>query len=171
MTRAVLAIVCGFVVCVASPVQADWPTYKNSPARVGATPQKLARQLSLRWVYSTPTAPELAWSGPREEPIEGRLMRHRVDYDRALDVVSAGGRLFFGSSVDHNLYCVNATTGKFLWTFYTDGPFAWLPRWPMVKSILVPMTVTPIAWPPVTARSSGKCVPLPATNGCWPGVG
>ena len=127
MTRAILAIVCGLVVCVGSPLQADWPTYKSSPARVAATPQKLARQLSLRWVYSTPTAPELAWSGPREEPIEGRLMRHRVDYDRALDVVSAGGRLFFGSSVDHNLYCVNATTGKFLWTFYTDGPIRLAP--------------------------------------------
>ncbi|MFP6603636.1 MAG: PQQ-binding-like beta-propeller repeat protein, partial [Pirellulaceae bacterium] len=45
----------------------------------------------------------------------------------ALDVVSAGGRLFFGSSVDHNLYCVNATTGKFLWTFYTDGPIRLAP--------------------------------------------
>lgn len=127
MTRAILAIVCGLVVCVGSPLQADWPTYKSSPARVAATPQKLARQLSLRWVYSTPTAPELAWAGPRAEPIEGKLMRHRVDYDRALDVVSAGGRLFFGSSVDHNLYCVNATTGKFLWTFYTDGPIRLAP--------------------------------------------
>ena len=122
MTRAILAIVCGVVCCLVSPLQADWPTYKSANTRVAATPQKLSRQLSLRWVYASPVAPELAWAGPRTEPIEGKIMRHRVDYDRALDVVSAKGRLFFGSSVDNNLYCVDATTGKFLWTFYTDGP-------------------------------------------------
>ena len=35
--------------------------------------------------------------------------------------------MFFGSSVDHNLYCVDARTGKFLWTFYTDGPIRLAP--------------------------------------------
>ena len=45
---------------------------------------KLAEQLELKWVYSTPAPPEMAWSGPRSEPIEGKVMRHRVAFDRAI---------------------------------------------------------------------------------------
>ena len=127
MNRAILAIVCGLTFCTAASLQADWPTYKSDNARVAATTEKIPRDLRLRWVYSSPAAPELAWAGPRSEAIEGHLMRHRVDYDRALEVVSVGGRLFFGSSVDHNLYCVDGKTGKFLWTFYTDGPIRLAP--------------------------------------------
>ena len=93
MNRAILGIVCGVVCYAVSPLQADWPTYKSDNARVAATPEKVAHALSLRWVYSSPSAPETSWAGPRSEPIEGKLMRHRVDYDRALQVVSVGGRV------------------------------------------------------------------------------
>lgn len=100
---------------------ADWTTWLNGPERVGATEQRLPRQLELKWVHTSPAPPEMAWEGPRSEPIEGHVMRHRVSFDKALQVAVAGGKLYFGSSVDHQLHCVDAASGRPLWDFYTDG--------------------------------------------------
>ena len=54
-------------------------------------------------------------------------MRHRVDFDDALQVVMSGGRAYFGSSVDHRLHCVEALSGQPVWSFYTDGPIRLAP--------------------------------------------
>ncbi|MEE2989743.1 MAG: PQQ-binding-like beta-propeller repeat protein [Planctomycetota bacterium] len=116
------------VLCiVSSSLAADWPTYLQNNARDGGTVEALPRGLAPAWVYSTPAAPELAFSGPRQDPIEGKVMRHRVAFDRALQPVAADGRVFFGSSVDHNLYCRDAASGKMLWSFYTEGPIRLAP--------------------------------------------
>ena len=102
-------------------VRADWTTYLNGPDRVGATGESLPRQLELKWQYRSPASPEMAWEGPRSEPFEGRVMRHRVAFDRALQVAVANGRLFFGSSVDDKLHCVDAKTGAPIWDYFTEG--------------------------------------------------
>mgnify|MGYP003328146029 CR=1 FL=1 len=116
------------VLClVTSSLAADWPTYLHNNSRNGGTAESLPRALAPAWVYSTPAAPELAFSGPRRDPIEGKVMRHRVAFDRALQPVAAGGRVFFGSSVDHNLYCRDAASGEMLWSFYTEGPIRLAP--------------------------------------------
>ena len=101
---------------------ADWPTYLNGNDRVGATDTRLKLPLVLRWEYTSPAPPEMAWAGPREDPIEGKFMRHRVAFDDALHVAIVGGRVFYGSSVDQTIYCVDEKTGKTMWTHPTDGP-------------------------------------------------
>lgn len=106
---------------------ADWTTYLNGNARVGTTSEILATDLQPAWVRSTPVPLELAWEGPREDPIEGLVMKHRVAYDEALHPVAADGRVYFGSSVDHQLYCVDAKTGRTVWTFFTEGPIRLAP--------------------------------------------
>ncbi len=111
------------LVCLAltPTAQADWPTQLGDNARTGATDASLPSQLELKWVYSAPARPELAWAGPRDAPIEGKLMRNRVAYDKGLDVVAVGDRIYFGSSVDHQVRCMEAATGKLVWRFFTDG--------------------------------------------------
>jgi outer membrane protein assembly factor BamB len=99
----------------------DWPTYLNGNDRVGATTDKLPEQVELKWVYSTPAPPEMAWAGPRAEPMEGKYLLHRVAYDRAIDVVVANDRVYFGSPVDNKIYCMNAVTGEPIWSVFTDG--------------------------------------------------
>ena len=110
-----------------SSLAADWPTYLQNNARDGGTSEALPRALAPAWVYSAPAAPEMAFAGPRSQPIEGKVMRHRVAFDRALQPVSADGRVFFGSSVDHNLYCADAASGELLWSFYTEAPIRLAP--------------------------------------------
>lgn len=115
-------IACGLLSVMFAPALADWPTYQKNAARVATTDEALAAPLALRWVYTSPAPPLSAWSGPRSTPIEGQLMRHRVRFDDALHVVAAGDRAYFGSPVNHKVYCVHAQTGKVEWTFFAEGP-------------------------------------------------
>ena len=105
------------ILTTAAARAADWPTYLNGNDRVGATATQLKLPLTLRWEYTSPAPPEMAWAGPREDPIEGKFMRHRVAFDDALHVAIVGGRVFYGSSVDQTIYCVDEKTGKTLWSF------------------------------------------------------
>ena len=100
---------------------ADWPTYLYDNARRGFSPEKLSMPLSLRWVYTSPEPPETAWEGPRSQPFEGLSMRHRVNFDNVLHVAVGGNLLFFGSSVDNKVICVDTETGEIRWQFLTDG--------------------------------------------------
>jgi outer membrane protein assembly factor BamB len=54
-------------------------------------------------------------------------MRHRVDFDSSIQVVLDEQRAYFGSTVDHRVYCVDSQTGRTLWSFYTDGPIRLAP--------------------------------------------
>ncbi len=99
----------------------DWPTYKHDSARSGGTTAELGAPLHLVWEYSAPAAPQLAWDGPRAEAIEGHFMRNRTTYDEVLHTVSAGGRTYFGSSVDHQIYCLDTATGRVIWRVFTEG--------------------------------------------------
>ena len=110
------------ILMAAAARAADWPTYLNGNDRVGATSTQLKLPLVLRWEYTSPAPPEMAWAGPREDPIEGQFMRHRVAFDDALHVAIVGGRVFYGSSVDQTIYCVDEKSGKTIWKQPTDGP-------------------------------------------------
>jgi outer membrane protein assembly factor BamB len=43
-------------------------------------------------------------------------------FDRAYHVAVAGGSVFFGSSADDKIYCLEASTGRERWSFFTGGP-------------------------------------------------
>ena len=124
----------------AAPSHADWNTYLNGNARAGYSPVTLAPDLKLAWTYKSPAKPMKAWAGPRAEPIEGHLMKHRVNFDDAMQVVMQDGRVYFGSVVDHRLHCVDAKTGDPIWSFRTEGPIRWHPHSHTATSTSVPMT-------------------------------
>jgi len=111
----------------ASANAADWTSYLNGRDRTGFSDATLTADLKPAWTYQSPAKHEQAWSGPRTAPIEGHEMRHRVDFDSSVQVVFQNNRAFFGSAVDNNLYCIEAETGKKLWSFYTDGPIRLAP--------------------------------------------
>ncbi len=112
---------------VTSTAAADWTTYLNGNKRTGFTRSTIDPSLHLAWTYRASAKPIKAWSGPRNAPIEGHEMRHRVDFDAAMQVVMSGGLAYFGNTVDHRLHCVEAKSGKPVWSFYTDGPIRLAP--------------------------------------------
>src|SRR5688572_13047689 len=121
LCRLLAAVVC--LVLTGSWVMAeDWPTYLKDNARVGVTGESLKFPLELRWRFQPDAAPQMAWEGPRSEPIEGLVMKHRARFDDAHHVAIVGERIYFGSAVDHQVRCLDAASGQAVWRFFTGGP-------------------------------------------------
>ena len=85
------------------------------PLRFAILVSSLALPLSLQWTYVSRHAPQPAWPDPGKQ-------RARVRTDIAYQPAAAGGALFFGSSADNKVYCLDAATGQERWTFFTGGP-------------------------------------------------
>ncbi|MBC8868800.1 MAG: PQQ-binding-like beta-propeller repeat protein [Planctomycetes bacterium] len=101
---------------------ADWPTYLANNERTSSTSQQLKLPLTQAWLFSSPSAPRRTWSGPAGRVIEGKELGDRVKFDDALHVAVVGDRVYFGSSVDHQVHCVNLQDGKEAWRFFTGAP-------------------------------------------------
>ena len=103
-------------------VAADWPTERADNARTGATDDVLPMPLHAAWSIKAPAAPHLAWSSGEGRVIEGKLLGHRIRFDDAFRTVVSDGRMYYGSTVDHQVHCVDLASGSELWTFFTGGP-------------------------------------------------
>ena len=104
---------------------ADWPTYRGDPHRSGTTAETLAVPLEEAWVHQPPAAPSPAWpESPAKQDVWHRLawMNPTLAYDWAFQVAVADGRVYFGSSGDDTVSCLDAATGRVLWSFPTEGP-------------------------------------------------
>jgi outer membrane protein assembly factor BamB len=103
---------------------AGWPTYLHDNARSGITPEQLALPLELAWSYRAPLPPDPAWPPPAKQDFwhNKHALKARVTYDRAFQVISDGERVWFGSSADDQVRCLDQHTGREIWSVYTEGP-------------------------------------------------
>lgn len=106
------------------PEVTDWPTHLRDNQRTGMVTYDVKLPLHLNWTFEQPTLPSPAWPAPANQDFWHKKfnLKARVTYDRASHLVSAGGRVFFGSSSDDSIYCLSARTGELLWRFTTEGP-------------------------------------------------
>lgn len=114
-----------FVFSIASGAfAADWPTYQHDAQRSGIAKEQLKMPLHLQWCYEARHAPRPAWPAPAKTDYWHREanLKPRVIYDRAFHVVSVANNVYFGSSADDKIYCLDATTGKEKWSYFTGGP-------------------------------------------------
>ena len=141
-----VAVALAYVAIGATVRGEDWPTYGHDVARSQTTAEPLRTPLAPCWVYQPRFPPVPAW-GPSEgdspifaadtplsqgkpleprksgqSPADSRPERNRVDFDDAFQVAVAGGRVFFGSSADNKVYCLDAASGRVRWTKITGGP-------------------------------------------------
>lgn len=112
------------VMAAGAAAAADWPTYRGDYSRGGVSAESLPPTLSQVWTWKSPHAPQPAWGGEAKADLYNKVydMPHRQHFDNVFQVVMAEGNLYFGSSADDKLYCLDAATGKEKWTFYTEGP-------------------------------------------------
>jgi len=109
-----------FMIAVAvcrNAANADWPMYMGDASRSGYSSETLPARISPQWIYKSPHAPQPAWSG-RDT---------RMPFDQVYHTVASGDRVFFGSSADCKVYCLDARTGDEVWTFFTDAPVRFAP--------------------------------------------
>ena len=102
----------------------DWPTHQGNNQRNGITSQRLSLPMNERWTYISKHAPQPAWPPPaRKDPWHRHpKLNPRAIFDRAYHVVSDGELVFFASSADEKIYCLNAENGQEKWSFFTEGP-------------------------------------------------
>ena len=105
-------------------VERDWPTHQRDNLRSGRSDAAFPADLSLVWKFRSPHAPQPAWPEPANHDFWHRRhnLKPRVVYDRAPHVVSADGRVFFGTTADDQVRCLNLETGKLIWRFFAEAP-------------------------------------------------
>ncbi len=101
---------------------ADWSTYRGDIARSGGSTEELKFPLNSGWKYASPAPPEMSFSSGEGRVLEGKVLGHRVKYDGVFPPVIANGKLFFGSTADDQLHCMDLKTGQTEWTFFTGAP-------------------------------------------------
>lgn len=104
----------------------DWPTYRHDHQRSGHTSENLdPAKLNPAWVYRSANVPQMAFSGPAPRDFYNRPdtdLKPRMDFDRVFNVAVAGDRVYFGSSTEDAIYCLDSKKGEQLWVYVTDGP-------------------------------------------------
>ena len=106
------------------PNVVDWPTYNRDNQRTGVAGDPLKFPLHLQWVHRHTYTPRPAWPKPANQDFWHKKfkLKPRVVYDRANHVVTVGDRVYFGSSADCRVHCLDTDNGETVWTFATEGP-------------------------------------------------
>lgn len=102
----------------------DWPTYRADNARSGIQVDPVRPPLTQSWVYKAKQPPRPAWQGEAKWDGWNKVydLRNRQDFDHAFHVVGADGLVYFGSSSEDKVLCLDAKSGAVRWVFYTEGP-------------------------------------------------
>lgn len=102
----------------------DWPTYRHDNRRSGVTAEELQLPLKPIWCYTSPTPPQTAWAGPAKwDAYAGiRGLKSMRDFDSVFHVSVVNSHVYFGSSVEDCIICLDADTGVEKWSFPADGP-------------------------------------------------
>ena len=125
--RAQNALVASLYILLAAPLTlaSDWPTYRHDDRRGAMTDDGLeAERLALDWVYRSPLPPNPAWAGAAKWDAyhSKKDLTPMRDYDLAFYPIVVGNRLYYGSSSDDAIHCLDSKTGKQQWAFTSGGP-------------------------------------------------
>ncbi len=117
-SRLSITVLFAGVLCLASVADAgDWPAFGGGPTRNHTTAESPEPPLRQLWVHRAPHAPRPARYGTHVRP--GYLPP--VSYDFAYACVVADGRLYYASSTEEALICLDAASGAERWRFYANG--------------------------------------------------
>ncbi len=103
----------------------DWPQFKKDNFRSANSPVKLdLSTFGEDWEYTASQMPSPAWYGPAKEDTyakSGPLPSMR-DYDLSFYPIVVGTKLYYGSTADDAVHCLDTKTGKEKWIYTTGGP-------------------------------------------------
>lgn len=103
---------------------AAWPSYRHDPQRSGIASEPIQLPLTEAWLHRA-VPPRPAWPDlPAKQDVFRRVpsLAPTATFDFAYQMVVANGALYYGSSADDTVRCLDATDGHVRWTFVTDAP-------------------------------------------------
>lgn len=105
----------------------DWPTWQHDIRRSGFDLQATgfkSPQLEEAWTWSSRFHPQPAWHGPAKWDAYAviRGLPSMRSYDVAFHVVADDESVFFGTSTDDAVHCLDAASGRTRWIFTADAP-------------------------------------------------
>ncbi len=111
------------VLCASSALADDWPMYRRDCLRSAVAEGEIPAKMYLKWLYKSRQKPSPAW------PPQGPLGKNSPlpTYDYAFQVVVSDNKLFYGSSSENKLVCLNAESGNEIWTYLTNAPVRFAP--------------------------------------------
>ena len=115
------------VLPVDSGFSAEWPAFRGGPDHTGVTDETLQMPLELAWQYQSSFPPQPAFRGELA-PSKSQQRVESITNDHVFEPVVAGGRLFFGSSSEEAIFCLDCATGTLVWTFHAEGSVRFAPR-------------------------------------------
>jgi len=125
LRKTILATVICVLFSAIAAVADDWPTCRHDVGRTGVTDHDLdVEHLRMLWVWKSPYLPQPAWAGPAKRDAYRRLTKLPAmrDYDFVFQPIAVAGSVYFGSSAENAVYCLDAATGDVRWTFIAEGP-------------------------------------------------
>ncbi len=116
---------------VVNALAEDWPTYRRDYSRSGVTSELLGENLTPTWTYQSATPPRPAWQGEAKWDGWNKVydLKARQIFDRAFHAILVGQSVYFGSSSDDQVYCLDVESGKITWRFFTEGPVRLAPSY------------------------------------------
>lgn len=125
ISRALFAAVASCAAISTGVAALDWPTAGGDVRRSNASAETLDWPLAEGWRHVSPYAPQPAWpESPAKQDVWRKVygLSPTVTFDRAFQPVVAQGRLYYGSSADDAVHCLDAATGRALWSYVAEGP-------------------------------------------------
>ena len=92
----------------------DWPMWRGDAGRTGLTEERLPAKLELRWSRELPT-------------ITPAFHSSRLQFDAGYEPIVAENRLLVASSRNDSVSAYDASTGRELWVYRTNGPVRFAP--------------------------------------------
>ena len=98
-------------------------------ARSGVSAENLKLPLEQSWVHQPLLAPRPAWRGPAKRDMYNKvgLLKNRQLFDHAFHVIADAKHVYFGSSADDQVHCLDLNSGEERWSFFTEGPVRFAP--------------------------------------------
>ena len=111
-----------FTLICSSSIHAEWTMYRADVRRSGVTTESLKFPLKKAWTHEAP-APEQAWTGPAKwDAFSGNSgLQSLRNFDPCYYVTGCDNLVFYGSSADNGIHCINAISGKEKWVYFTDS--------------------------------------------------
>ena len=152
----------------ATSAWAAWPAYRHDAQRSGISVDEIKLPLTEAWMHRS-AAPNPAWPElPAKQDVYRRVanLGPTTTYDRAFQVAAAGGAIYYGSSADDTVRCLDASDGASAGRSPPMVPCGWR-RWSWRGgSLSAPMTVGSIAFAPMTAVWCGDIAAARKTAVC-----